>query len=274
MQHATQWGDWVEAIEAYQAAERAAGSPATTLATRRHHLEHMGRRIGVGPWALEPRTLVDWFGAQIWARETRRGRRNTLLSFYRWAVSAGMTDTNPAAALGRVKPAQPSPRPVPDRVYEAALRRADDRVALMIRLAAEAGLRRAEIAQVHSRDLFEDLEGWSLVVHGKGERTRVVPLTRRLALEVRSRPVGYLFPGDDCGHLSPRWVGRLVADALGEDWTMHKLRHRAGTKLYEATGGDVFVVQDLLGHASPATTRVYVRVTNGRLRRAVEAAAS
>lgn len=142
----------------------------------------------------------------------------------------------------------------------------------MVALAAEAGLRRAEVAVVHSDDLVEDLVGWSLLVHGKGGRTRIVPLKADLAASLRKLPPGYAFPGRDHGHLSPRWVGKLMTRLLPGDWTMHKLRHRAGSKWWESSGHDLFVVQELLGHADPKTTRVYVDVARARLRAAVEAA--
>ena len=167
---------------------------------------------------------------------------------------------------------QAKPRPTPERVYEAALRRSDDRVKLILRLAHDAGLRRAEIAVVHSEDLFEDLDGWSLRVHGKGRRERDVPLTPRLALELRSLPSGWAFPGDDGGHLSPRWIGKLATTALPDEWTLHTLRHSFGSRVY--AHADLAVAQDALGHASPATTRIYVVVPNQRVRAAVMAASA
>jgi len=149
---------------------------------------------------------------------------------------------------------------------------------MMVRLAAELGLRRAEVAQVHSRDVVEDLVGWSLLVHGKGGRERLVPMPDGLASAVRTytseQGGGWLFPGADEGHLSPRWVGRLVGRAMPEGWTMHKLRHRAAVRVHEASGRDLTVTQDFLGHASPVTTRVYLPRDDGRLRAAVSAAAA
>ena len=150
---------------------------------------------------------------------------------------------------------------------------AGTRERLMLRLAAECGLRRAEVAQVHSRDVVEDLGGWSLVVHGKGSRERVVPLPVSVGVELRALGRGYAFPGDDHGHLSPRWVGTLISRLLPEGYTMHSLRHRFATRAY-AVDRDVFTVQELLGHASPATTRVYVQLPNDSKRRLVDAIAS
>lgn len=142
----------------------------------------------------------------------------------------------------------------------------------MLRLAAEVGMRRAEVAVGHSRDIFEDLGGHSLTAHGKGGKARDLPLPPGLAAQLMALPAGYFFPGSDAGHLSPRWVGKLVTLLLPDDLTMHTLRHRFATRAY-AVDKDVFVVQELLGHASPATTRRYVQVPREGLRRTVLAVA-
>lgn len=265
---------WHTAIGLYVTFLTAGGASPGTVATRRQHLRQAARGLGPDgcPWEVDPVALVQWFAGQDWARETRRGVRNSLVGFFRWAAQheGGVLDAS--TLLPTVKPSPPAPRPVTDEAYRYALARADERERLMLRLAAECGLRRAEVAQVHSRDLVEDLAGWSLRVIGKGQRERVVPLPRGLAAELRALPRGYAFPGDDHGHLSPRWVGTLVGNLLPDGWTMHKLRHRAATRWY-AVDRDTFTVQDLLGHASPATTRAYVAIPNESLRRTVEAAA-
>jgi integrase/recombinase XerC len=263
--------DWAHAIAEYLTAQRAGGAPSTTCNTRRQHLQHLARRVSVGPWSLTGSELVAYCGEQEWMPETRRSRRTTFRSFYAWAATAGHVEVSTALALPKVKPGQARPRPTPERVYETALTRSDDRLKLILRLAHDAGLRRSEIAVVHSSDLFEDLTGWSLRVHGKGRRTRDVPLTPRLALELRTLPPGWAFPGADGGHLSPRWVGKLATSVLPDEWTLHTLRHSFGTRVY--AHADLAVAQDLLGHASPATTRIYVQVPNERLRSAVLAAA-
>lgn len=267
---------WGAAVGAWLTWARAQGSPVTTLNTRRQHLEHLARRIGVAdPWLVSGADLVAFVGSQEhWATETRRSRRTTFRAFYAWGVQQGHLEVSPALALPVVKPSRPNPRPAPDSVYLPTLALADDRERLMLRLAAEHGLRRAEISVVHRRDLVEDLAGWSLIVHGKGGRERPVPLLDDVALILRSLPDGYAFPGDDQGHLSPRWVGTLLNRLLPGTWTMHKLRHRAATKWWEASAHDLFQVQELLGHASPVTTRAYVAVTADRLRATVKAAAA
>ncbi|HWL59282.1 MAG TPA: tyrosine-type recombinase/integrase [Microbacteriaceae bacterium] len=265
--------EWGQAIAGYLAAQRLAGRPRTTIYTRRQHLEHLARRVDVGPWVLTASALLAYAEAQTWAAETRRGRRTTFISFWRWARKAGHTVRNPAKHLPAVTASEPNPMPVSDEDYRLALAKASPRERLMLRLAAEMGLRRAEVAQVHSRDLMQDLVGWSLLVHGKGGKTRLVPATDRIARDLRDLGEGYAFPGGDDGHLSPRWVGKLIGRLLPGAYTMHKLRHRAATRVHQASGGDTFITQDFLGHASPATTRRYVRVVRAALRAAVLEAA-
>lgn len=263
---------WGLEIDSWVLAQRAAGSPKTTIMTRSQHLHHAAKRLQYAPWQMPADALVNYVGMQDWAPETRRGRRSTFRGFWGWGVTTGRTDSNIALALPVVKPAQPRPRPAPDAAYLQALMKAGSRERLMLRLAAEIGLRRAEVAVGHSRDIYEDLGGHSLTVHGKGDKERSVPLPPGLAAELRALPRGYFFPGADNGHLSPRWVGKLVTLLLPEELTMHTLRHRFATRAY-AVDKDVFIVQELLGHASPATTRRYVQVPREGLRRTVLAAA-
>ena len=107
-------------------------------------------------------------------------------------------------------------------------------------------------------------------MHGKGDKDRVIPLPDGLADELRRVPAGFLFPGAIDGHLSADWVGKLVGRLLPGAHTMHALRRKFASAAY-AVDKDVFVVQELLGHASPVTTRRYVEVPRDDLRRTVNA---
>lgn len=264
--------EWAQAINDYIDAQIAGGAPRTTLRTRRDHLQHLARRIGAGPWTMTGAELVGYLAQQNWERETRRGRRGTFVSFYSWAIRAGWTTDDPLVAVDRVRAADPNPRPVPDRVYLEALVRADADEALWIDLAAEHGLRRAEISVIHSDDVQETLLGFDLLVHGKGGKFRTVPLTRGMARALLDRPRGYLFRGDDEGHISPRWLGKRVNMLLEGDWTIHKLRHRAASRFWVNSGGDPYAVADLMGWASLNMVRVYVKLPDDRLRSIVEGA--
>lgn len=214
--------------------------------------------------------LTEWFAGKRWGRETRRSHAAAARTFYRWAVRHGMADDDPTIDLPGMKPKAPNPRPAPADVLEQTKVGADDRVSMMVSMASELGMRRGEVAVAHRDDLSRDIFGeWWLVVHGKGGKLRRVPVAPALAATIR-RHNGYLFPGRINGHLAPSTVGRLVSHAMPEAWTMHTLRHRFATIAYDHER-DIFAVQQLLGHASPATTQRYVLVRDQALRRTVEA---
>ena len=265
--------EWSHAIEGFLSHERAGGKRSATNSTRRQHLQHLARRLTTGPWQVTADQLLDYLAAQEWASETRRARRTTIHRFYEWGKYRGRVTINPADAAPKIRMEQGRARPTPDVAYREALIAARPREKLMLRLAAEVGMRRAEVARVHSDDIMHDLVGRSLIVHGKGGRKRIVPLPTSLGRTLASQPHGYIFPGLDDGHLSPRYVGKLIRNLLPGDWTMHTLRHRFGTRAYALTS-DLLLVQEMLGHASPTTTRRYVEYDRARMRAAVEELAS
>lgn len=267
--------EWRAAIEGWTVALRAAGRSPETIRTRTDHLRRAARALGGSPWAVTEDQLIEWVGVARWGRETRRSVYASLRGFWSWSMKAGRCSHSPAAGLPSVKPEDPRPAPVPDRAYRVAVLAADARELLILQLAAQAGLRRGEIAGVHARDLVEDLAGWSLVVHGKGDKDRLVPLPMALARAVERACAtggGWAFPGAVGGHLAPQTVGILASRLLPDGWTLHKLRHRFASRAY-AGERDLIAVQRLLGHASVATTQRYVAPPADALRRAVEAAA-
>ena len=264
---------WGEAIGGWVRWLQAADRPRTTIKLRKYQLGRLAE-VSRNPWKVTTEVLLAWLGNPNWATETRRSMRAALRSFYGWAHASGRNATNPAALLPPIKPTEPKPRPTPEPVLQAAIEFADERVELMILLGARQGLRRGEIAQVHSADLIEDLGGWSLRVHGKGRKIRIIPLRDEVALRLRALPPGYAFPGNyqGQGHISPYWVGRLVRRCLDAGWTTHTLRHRFATRTYEGCK-DIFVVQNLLGHSKPETTIRYVVKPMDAMRAALAAAA-
>lgn len=265
---------WRPGIDAWLLVLRAAGRPSTTLGLRDYQLRRLATAMAdVGPWEVTGTLLVAWVASQGWQAETLRSWRSAIRSFYGWAHAAGLVDVDPSNALPAVKPSAPAPRPAPESVYRDALAAADERLRLMLRLAAELGMRRGEVARAHARDLERDLLGWTLRVHGKGDKIRSLPVPAGLAGMIRARGLGHLFPGNDHGHLSPAYVGKLVSRAMPEGWSMHKLRHRFGTVAF-SVDRDLLTVQQLMGHASVETTRRYVLVLDDALRRTMAAVAA
>jgi integrase/recombinase XerC len=262
--HTTDWTMWLRAV----------GRASTTINTRVEHIRWLARDTTADePWTLTTGDLVAWLGSHDWARETRRGVRASLRAFWRWAVMDGRADKDPTTALPAPRPSVPAPHPTPEHAYAAALHHAPPSARLMLQLAAEYGLRRAEVAQVHARDVGETSNGWTLTVHGKGGRERQVPLTPAMAWALRTKcQGGYAFPGQVDGHVSARWVGVRISRLLPPGLSMHGLRHRFASNAYRLSH-DLLGVQRLLGHASPTTTQVYVLVPDGRLRTIVDAVA-
>lgn len=162
-------------------------------------------------------------------------------------------------------------------LLEAATRCERDRV--IIQVGRLMGLRVSEITKLRIEDL--DLpERVALIARAKGDKDRYVPIPARLVEELRrwtaGRTAGYLFP-------SPRGTGRplttravqyLTAAAgvragISKRVTPHKLRHTYATTLLDR-GANLREVQELLGHASVATTEIYTYVSVDRLRGAVD----
>jgi integrase/recombinase XerC len=137
-----------------------------------------------------------------------------------------------------------------------------------------AGLRIAEALSLSRADL----DGPSLRVTGKGNKTRLVPLIAsvRAAIDDYLRLCPYpltpnqkMFRGAKGGELSPRLIQLRVAQLRGAlglppSATPHALRHSFATHLL-GRGGDLRAIQELLGHASLSTTQIYTAVDTDRL---------
>lgn len=277
---------WAWAIDDYLHAIAAEGQRQATIKLRRSQLQHMARCLGCAPDEVTAERLLDWFGKQThWSMEHRRSNRSAVRGFFSWAHRSGRV----AEYLGDVLPKLPQPkmvpRPAPDDAWVYALGMADTRTALMMRLAGEAGLRRAEVAQVQTRDVFMASGGAQLMVNGKGGRRRIVPISDELAQLIRRGAAGHtpslaaydwgtngwLFPDGEGGHLTAEWVGTTVARALPEGYAMHTLRHRFATRAYRGSR-NLRAVQTLLGHASVASTQRYTEVVDDEIRAAASAA--
>jgi integrase len=261
---------WRDELLSWAAAMRAARLSPTTVDLRLYHVNRLSRAYpAASPWSLTLDDLLQWLGGFSWSRETARSYRSSLQRFYAWAVETERTRADPAARLPIVQPGDVHVRPATPAAVRSGLADRDGRVVIMVRLADELGMRRGEVVQGHSRDLFEDVGGWSLRVHGKGAKQRIVPVPDDLARALLLLPAGFYFPGAVGGHMSPSWAGRLVGRALAEA-TMHQLRHRCASDTFNRTG-NIRLVQRLLGHASVATTERYTYVPDAAVRAAVVA---
>lgn len=261
---------WRKSIEGWTDTLKAAGLSAQTIKSRRYKMVHLAALLmPSGPEDVTTEQIVQAFARQQWKPETRKAYRNTISSFFRWLHKSGRRADDPSLDVPRVKKPHAHPRPCPDRYIAAAMEMATPSEKLMVRLGAECGLRRGEIARVHSDDVVADSAGHSLIVRGKGDKQRIVPLPDDLANTVMETK-GYLFPGRFGGHVEESYIGDHISRLLPDGYAAHTLRHRFATTAYAATH-DLFVVAELLGHESVETTEHYVAMPDGRLREATAA---
>lgn len=261
---------WRKNIEGWTDTLKAAGLSAQTIKSRRYKMVHLAALLmPSGPEDVTTEQIVQVFARQQWKPETRKAYRNTISSFFRWLHKSGRRSGDPSLDVPRVKKPHAHPRPCPDRYIAVAMEMATSSERLMIRLGAECGLRRGEIARVHSDDVVADSAGRSLIVRGKGDKQRIVPLPDDLAGIIMDAR-GYLFPGRFGGHVEESYIGDHISRLLPDGYAAHTLRHRFATTAYAATH-DLFVVAELLGHESVETTEHYVAMPDGRLREATAA---
>ena len=211
-------------------------------------------------------------------------------SFHRFLLREGVTERDPAAGVAQPRLPRSLPRPLPVDDVRRLLEAPEEgsptgvRDRAILELLYGSGLRISELTGMDVDDL--DLEEGSLRVLGKGGKEREVPLGSFAhdaldAYLTRGRPAlatgvsrGALFLNARGGRLSrqscARLLGRYVRLAgIDRRVTLHTLRHSFATHLLEG-GADVRVVQELLGHASVATTQIYTLVTARHLREVYE----
>ncbi len=251
-------------IDWWQTDLRARKQSEGTVRLRGSHVRRFARSHP-DPWQVTSGEVAEYL-AGCRSPEYAKSVRSSLSGFYIWAIRHDLTTYDPTVKVGTVKVPRPQARPCPEGVYKLGLLRSDSRVQLMLLLMGQSGLRCMEVSRVHTRDV----DGDRLLVHGKGGHARWVALSPDVVAHLRQVEPGWVFPGRDGGPMRPATVGKKVAAVLGQGWTAHTLRHRCGTTAYAGTS-DLVAVQQLLGHASVATTQRYIGSGFGPVRAAVAA---
>jgi integrase/recombinase XerD len=241
-------------------------------------------------------------------RRTRSGSTvaralSTLRGFHRFLVEEGEAPSDPTADIPGVAVAEMLPKALSEDETERLLGAVVGTGPAMLRdralleLLYGTGARVSEVVGLNLGDVAEAVEGEPIPlirVLGKGDKERLVPLGR-LALGALAQWLS----GEGRPHLEPKkWQRRSDAEAvflnvrggrltrvgafgvvkkyagrvgLAEKVSPHVLRHSCATHML-ARGADIRVVQELLGHASIATTQRYTKVSPEHLRRAYEEA--
>lgn len=187
---------------------------------------------------------------------------NTCRAFYRF-----MGGFNPFGAVKSPKRlANATPKVPDDALVIKMLDLVDNERDKFILTLLLNGLRRNEVAE-----LPEDAIEWSaaygcdvITVIGKGNKQRLIPANMETSLAFRdySEADGWMFPGKKGGHITARtveYVSEKWSSAAGLKTSPHKFRHHYATRLVRA-GADVLPLAEMMGHASVATTQVYVKL--------------
>ena len=233
------------------------------------------------------RDYLAWLLELGYVKPSVSRKLTALRAFYRFLSDRGdierdQTDLVTSPRLDRRLPIAATKREielllnVPDVGTEIGLR---DRAILEVLYSA--GLRVAEICSLNNGDI--DFQASELRVIGKGDKERVALLGRPALRAVeaylhKSRPEMVARPSETAlflnrygGRLSARSIERLVKRyalkaGLDPNFHTHTLRHSFATHLLDG-GADLRVVQDLMGHSSPATTQIYTYVSTEQARK-------
>jgi integrase/recombinase XerC len=251
--------------------------------------------VGITKWQPVSYGDVSAYAAQR-HRQGRKSRTiarelSAIRSFYQHLIRHGLVAKNPALEVSAPKSDRPLPKTCDAEMLDQLLRVGADGDDLLLRdvaifeLIYSSGLRLAELVSINLADI--DLQARTLVVTGKGNKTRHLPVGTKAVsaierwLGIRS---GYcrndsqkaLFLSKPGNRISARSVqsrlNRLIQlQALGQKLSPHVLRHSFATHLLESSS-DLRAVQELLGHANIATTQIYTHLDFQHLANVYDAA--
>ncbi|QPF92092.1 tyrosine recombinase XerC [Bradyrhizobium commune] len=254
---------------------------------------HWGERVTLARFAALEATDIRAFMAMrraddIAGRSLMRALAG-LRSFGRFLEREGKGKVGALSAIRAPKVAKTLPKPLPmasaKRLADADERAGEERETwILVRDAAVmallygSGLRISEALGLKRREVPKAGEGDVLVVTGKGNKTRMVPVLKNVLALVDEYvsmcphalpPEGPIFVGARGGPLSPRIIQlamERLRGALGlpDSATPHALRHSFATHLL-SRGGDLRAIQELLGHSSLSTTQIYTGIDSERL---------
>jgi integrase/recombinase XerC len=255
--------------------------------------EHWDKRVTLKSFSALEASDVRAFMArrrtdEIGSRSLMRALAG-LRSFGRFLEREGRGKVGALSAIRAPKIGKSLPKPLPmaaaKRLADADERAGEDRDpwiwardAAVMALLYGSGLRISEALGLKRRDVPAPGAGDVLVVTGKGNKTRMVPVLQNVLTLIEDYaaicpyplpPEGPMFVGARGGPLQPRIIQLTMArlrGALGlpDSATPHALRHSFATHLL-SRGGDLRAIQELLGHASLSTTQIYTGIDSERL---------
>ena len=227
---------------------------------------------------LHLRRYLASLGTRKLARATIARKAAALRCYFSWQVRQGRLDSDPARSLRAPSGGGRLPRVLSGGEVSSLLdvdagTPVDRRDLAVLELLYAAGLRVSELCGLDRGDI--DLRGRTVTVLGKGGKQRRVPVHDAAVAALRAwfedgrdameGPPEAAFVNRRGARLGPRDVRRILDRRSASPTHPHALRHTYATHLLDG-GADLRVVQELLGHASLATTQVYTHVSKERLR--------
>ena len=255
--------------------------------------QHWGTRVTLKGFAALEASDIRAFMAMrraddIGGRSLMRALAG-LRSFGRFLEREGKGKVGALSAIRAPKIGKSLPKPIQmtaaKRLADADERAGEDRDpwiwardAAVMGLLYGSGLRISEALGLKKRDVPLPGEGDVIIVTGKGNKARMVPVLQNVLKLIADytavcphllTPEGPIFVGARGGPLSPRIIQLTMERMRGslglpDSATPHALRHSFATHLL-SRGGDLRAIQELLGHASLSTTQIYTGIDSERL---------
>ncbi|CDZ71117.1 Tyrosine recombinase XerD [Neorhizobium galegae bv. orientalis] len=293
----------IEAFLEMMSAER--GAAGNTLASYERDLEDLQSFLAAGnASALTAQSAnlsayLAHLGAQGFAASSQARKLSAMRQFYKFLYAEGLRGDDPTAVLDAPKKGRSLPKIMSEndvtRLLDLAAREAAEpgpdqlarlRMLALLELLYATGMRVSELVSLPVKVL--DQEGRFLIIRGKGNKERLVPLSRsaiaalgpygqaRQASLAKTGDSPWLFPSAGKEGYLPRQVfardlkglaarAGLRAAAISP----HVMRHAFASHLLQ-NGADLRVVQELLGHSDISTTQIYTHVLEERLRELVQ----
>lgn len=259
-------------IEDHLGVLAAEGKSINTITDRRRVLRRLQEDLPYGILAACREQLQAWLGYEKWSRRTRAVYAYHMFAFVDWLEDRGFfPNGKPTKGMRHPKRPRAVAKLVPAQVVEVALD-APEPLYTAVLLARYQGLRRCEAAACLREDVTERV---TYVRDAKGGDPQTVPTHPAVWEHVKDRPPGPLvtrhgqpITADQLGHIALRYFRSRGLYGMG----LHDLRRWFGREVYQRTGHNLRVTQQVLRHAniSPAL-QVYLGVTEDETFEAVTA---
>jgi integrase/recombinase XerD len=293
----------IEAFLEMMSAER--GAAGNTLSSYERDLEDLQSFLAAGnvsaltAQSANLSAYLAHLGAQGFAASSQARKLSAMRQFYKFLYAEGLRGDDPTAILDAPKKGRSLPKIMSEddvtRLLDLAAKEAAEpgpdqlarlRMLALLELLYATGMRVSELVSLPVKVL--DQEGRFLIIRGKGNKERLVPLSRsaiaalgpygqaRQASLAKTGDSPWLFPSAGKEGYLPRQVFARDLKGLAARAGLrtvaispHVMRHAFASHLLQ-NGADLRVVQELLGHSDISTTQIYTHVLEERLRELVQ----